>query len=156
MRVAAVLAVAASLLAAGPARAEIASYALVQDDGTLKISGRTVRLFGILIPETGQHCDARLRPTRCRPRAVSQLEFRIGPNFVRCEPVRRLRDGSVSAVCRVGSIHREGLDLAAWMLREGWAVATPEAPLEYHVLEDVARTRERGIWGFQADSIRRP
>ena len=78
-----------------------------------------MRLFGILIPQTGRLCETRRSPARCRPRAVSQLEFRIGPNVVRCDPVNRLRDGSVTAVCRVGSIHREGLDLGAWMIRQG-------------------------------------
>jgi len=44
-------------------------------------------------------------------------------------------------------------DLAAELLRHGWAVALPGAPFEYVTLERIARAHNRGIWGFQVDSI---
>ena len=69
------LAVLVALLARPRAQAATnGSYALVQDDGTLKVSGRIVRLFGIHIPETGRFFD-----TRRSPRVVSIASLWMGP-----------------------------------------------------------------------------
>ena len=40
----------ALLLGINSAVADIGARAIVQDDGTLKINGKTVRLYGVLIP----------------------------------------------------------------------------------------------------------
>ncbi len=136
-------------LVAGPAAADIGARAFVQDDGTLKVHGKTVRLHGIYIPTHGYTCRTNILPRRCAPRAVLQLDFKVH-GFVYCDERQRLRDGSVSAVCRTGQ-DRE--DLAAWLLSRGWAVALPGAPLEYTTLEHFAEANRRGFWGFQADSI---
>ncbi len=140
----------ALLLAISSATADIGARAIVQDDGTLKVNGKIVRLYGIYIPTFGRTCRTSIRPPRCAPRAVLQLDFKVH-GFVYCEEVQRFADRSVSAVCRVGQ-KRE--DLAAWLLSHGWAVALPGAPFEYVTLERFAESNRRGFWGFQADSIR--
>lgn len=135
--------------------APVGRPALVQKDGTLKVGGQIIRLYGIYLPPTARICRSFLQPTRCAARAVLALERKI-QGFVFCDPVGRYADGSVSAVCHVRSrsaTHGPYDDLAAFLLREGWAVARPEAPFEYTVLERIAQAQERGIWGFQADSI---
>jgi endonuclease YncB( thermonuclease family) len=137
------------------ASAETPRLAFVQADGTLKIGQRIVRLHGVHIPPSNRICRSNLRPVRCASRAALQLDFRVD-RFVTCERVAKLRDGSESAVCRVrddGDALGPLVDLAAWMLYHGWAVATPGAPFEYLTLERIARAQGRGIWGFQADSI---
>ena len=143
------LALAVALGAEGKpaAAAAVTGYALVQQDGSLRIAGRTVRLFGIYIPPTNRQCRTFIRPVKCAPRAVLELDFQLR-GFARCERVRRNADASIDAVCRI-----KGTDLAAWMLQHGWAVALPEAPFEYVTLERIARAQERGIWGFQVDAI---
>lgn len=141
---------------ARPASADIESYAIVQSDGSLRIQGRTVRLVGIYIPPTGQTFQTSVRPVRCGSRAVLALEFKIR-GFVKCEVWSRYTDGSIDAVCRVrgqGSVLSPREDLGAWLIKQGWAVALPDAPIEYAVFEKIARTHRRGIWGFQADSVR--
>lgn len=145
----------AACLACGAAAARtIESYATVRDDATLEVSNKHIRLHGIHVPETGQTCRTHIQPPRCSPRAALALDFKI-QGFVHCVEKVRYTDGSIGAVCRVGrTYHWEGEDLGAYLLREGWAVATPDAPFEYKVLEDIARTRGRGVWGFQVDSIR--
>lgn len=144
----------AAALWAAPAAADAGQLAFVQDDATLRVAGRTVRLYGIHIPETSNFCRGGLQPVRCASRAALALDFRI-QGFVYCDPVTRRADGSLDAVCRVdgrgGRNRRE--DLAAYLLRHGWAVALPGAPIEYVTLERIARAHGRGIWGFQADSI---
>jgi len=142
---------------AAPAQAlpkSIKSYARIQDDASLVISGHVIRLHGIYIPATERSCMTWNNPTRCADRAVLQLEFKI-QGFVECLPVSRLDDGSLSATCYVNrSRFDPGEDLAAYLLRYGWAVALPDAPFEYHALEEIARHNGFGIWGFRVDTIR--
>ena len=132
------------------------SQAFVLSDGTLKIRQQIVRLHGIYIPPTNRICRDSIRPARCASRAVLALDFRVD-RFVTCDTLFRNRDGSVNAYCSVrdsGAQLGPDVDLGAWMLHQGWAVATPDAPFEYHTLERIARTQRRGIWGFQVDSLR--
>lgn len=121
---------------------DIVSYAIVQDDGSLKVSRKKIWLDGIYIPLTDRTCRTYIQPIRCGPRAVLALDFKIGPYFVNCEVKSENPDGSINAVCKV-----KGEDLAAWMLSQGWAVARPDAPFEYAVLEKIACHQGRGIWG---------
>lgn len=134
---------------------EIVSYAIVQDDATLKVQGKRIRLFGVYPVDLRRFCDDTFRPARCQTRAAVALASKI-QGFVRCDPEVRYRDGTIGAFC---SVEGPGLldppvDLGAYLIREGWAVALPQAPFEYHTLEKIARVNRRGVWGFQADSIR--
>ena len=134
-----------------PAR-ELHSYALVEDDGSLLIEGKRVHLYGIHLPETGRHCRGNIRPVRCGSRAVLALEFRI-QGFVHCYPQTRNSDRSLNGICYVErGPFDQGEDLAAYLLTQGWALALPYAPFEYHALERIARHNDRGIWGFTVDS----
>jgi endonuclease YncB( thermonuclease family) len=141
---------------AQPASAdEFRSYANVQDDGTLLVQGKLVRLYGIYIPQQGQFCEQQLRPTRCGTRAAVALEFKI-QGFVTCREMGFYDDGSVSAICwtRRGSFD-EGEDLGAYLVTQGLALAGPDAPFEYRALERIAEANGVGVWGFQADSFSR-
>ena len=125
---------------------EISSYAFVQDDGSLRVSGRTVRLFGIYIPPTAQTCRRFERPVVCAPQAALALDFKIGADFVHCTPQSRNDDGSITALCTAG-----GYDLSAYLLERGWALALPDAPFEYTALEKIASQRGLGVWGFAVE-----
>ena len=132
---------------------DLHSYALVNDDGTLQVRSRTVHLYGIYIPETSYNCQTFIRPVQCGQRAVLALKFKI-QGFVRCEEKSVNNDRSINAVCRVGvSSFSEGEDLAAYLLRQGWAVALPDAPFEYQVLERIARKHSVGVWGIPVDNL---
>lgn len=142
---------AAGILALCNAQAgEITSYALVGEDGTLHVANHTIRLFGIHIPVVDPTCNTYIRPILCKPRAVLQLEAKIGSSFVRCETLGHESDGALTARCSV-----DGEDLAGWMLQYGWAFALPYAPFEYIALERIARSRGLGFWGMPVDDIRR-
>jgi len=149
----AVLLFAAVFLPARPAAAaEVVSYALVQPDAALKVSGKIFQLYGLYIPPSGQVCERHIRPTRCGSRAAVALESKI-QGFVACRPVRRNPDRSYAAFCRT---RFEGEDLGSYLIQEGWALALPHAPFAYHALERIARQHGRGVWGFQVDSITNP
>ena len=137
-----------------PANAAITSYAIVQEDGSLRVRGKIIYLFGIYIPDTGRHCRFTFRPPTCGSRAAVALQQRI-QGFVSCHRTARYRDGSLEAVCYAnGSRRRGGIDLGVWLIRRGWALAAPYAPFEYHAAEKIARSRGKGLWGFSADSVR--
>ena len=130
-------------------------YALVEDDGSLLVERRHVHLYGIYIPDTGRQCRTTIRPVRCASRAALALEFKI-QGFVRCFVQDKNPDRSVNAICYLGrSSFSDGLDLAAYLIEHGWAVALPDAPFEYHAMEKIARHNSRGVWGFSVDSIQR-
>jgi endonuclease YncB( thermonuclease family) len=135
----------------------IRSYALVQEDATLRVQGKTIRLYGLYIPPTERGCVTVLRPPRCGSRAKRALELKI-QGFVECLPQQLYGDGSIGAICYVeeGSILDPPVDLGAWLIEQGFAVAGPDAPFEYAVLEDIARANGRGVWGFQVDNVFRP
>ena len=126
---------------------EFSGLASVAEDGSLRIRQRNVRLWGIYLPRTAEDCLAHTRPPRCGPRAALLLEQRIA-GFVRCLERGHAEDGTLLATCRTDySAFDEGIDLAAWLLQQGWAVARPEAPFEYQVLERIARRNGLGLWG---------
>ena len=140
----------------GPAAAaDIVSYAIVQNDATLRVRGKTIRLYGVYIADTRPFCDRTFGPARCKTRAAVALESRI-QGFVRCAPQVQYRDRSIGAYCSVdgGSATTPPIDLGGYLIREGWAVALPEAPFAYHTYQEIAKVNRRGVWGFQADSIR--
>jgi len=127
---------------------DISSYAFVNDDGTLRIRGRKIHLFGIYIPPTNTICRSFTRPVECAPRAALALDFKIGADFVRCDIKGKNADASLVAVCRAN-----GEDLAAYLLQRGWAAALPKAPPEYAILERIARSRGLGVWGIPVDNV---
>ena len=126
---------------------EISSYAFINEDATLRIKRKTIHLYGIHIPKTGKHCNTNLSPPVCGSRAALALEFKI-QSFVRCEIMEENTDGSFVGWCRVNaSSFSEGDDLSAYLLERGWAVALPDAPVEYQALEKLAREVNAGFWG---------
>ncbi|HET6469871.1 MAG TPA: hypothetical protein VFG43_15975 [Geminicoccaceae bacterium] len=146
------------LLATAPAGATgpvLDGPALVGDDGTLRVAGRTVRLYGIWIPQFERTCRTIIVPTRCAPKAVLALDDKV-TGFVHCREVQRLPDGSVEAFCtlRPRRLFDEREDLGAWMVRNGLAFARPDAPAEYALLQRLAESRELGFWGPNIFNLR--
>ena len=147
--------VVALLLCARPSAAEFSSYAIVHDDASLVIQNKVVRLFGVYIPDPRRFCDTQLRPAFCGNRAATALNFTI-QGFVTCQEMGiTYDDGSISAICWTKrSNFSEATDLGAYLIREGLALAGPDAPFEYQALERIAQTNGLGVWGFQADQFR--
>ena len=65
--------------------------AIVQDDGSLRVDGETVYLYGVYIPQYQRTCTTSINPTRCGRLAVLVLDNLVD-GFVRCEVVRQGRD----------------------------------------------------------------
>lgn len=134
---------------------EISSSAQVNDDGSLRIKGKTIQLYGIHVPRTDRSCANYRLPPVCSSRAALALDFKID-GFVRCDIVGETDEGELIGHCRVNySKFNEGDDLSAYLLEKGWAVALPDAPFEYQTLEKIAQSRQFGVWGIPVDRIKR-
>jgi len=145
-----------AIVAVDAAARELVGHAIVRSDGSLLIRNQVVHLFGIFIPSTERQCRTWMDPVRCDDRAVLALDFKVR-GFIHCAPELEHADGSLSAVCYVDRTRFDaGEDLAAYLIRRGWALARPEAPFEYQALERIAQQQGVGVWGLRVDSISEP
>ena len=120
----------------------MAGRASVVDGDTIAMQGQRIRFEGIDAPERSQTCrDGGGERYDCGHSATRALAQKIAGETVDCEPHGWDRYGRILAVCRAGDV-----DLNAWMVREGWAVAYLRYSLSYVPAEIEARFARRGIW----------
>jgi endonuclease YncB( thermonuclease family) len=138
-----ILGVLVAVFIAVPAAAQspVVGVASVIDGDTLEIHGKRIRLHGIDAPESGQFCENDGKQYRCGRQAALALSDKIGRAIVRCEQRDIDRYKRIVAVCRLGDI-----DLNAWMVREGWAIAYRQYSRDHVADESAARTAKAGIW----------
>lgn len=127
---------------AGCAQGEtISGQAVVTDGDTIGIHGEKIRLVGIDAPESRQSCVADGKEYRCGKVAAFALAARIGRAVVTCEGKERDRYRRLLAVCSAG-----GVDLNAWLVEQGLAVAYRKYSTIYVPQEEAARAARRGLW----------
>jgi endonuclease YncB( thermonuclease family) len=123
-------------------RAPIAGPAWVVDGDSIRISGVSIRLEGIDAPEWDQSCrDSAGRSWLCGRAATNQLRERTRGQALTCLPRARDRYARVVATCSLA----DGTDLNAWMVRQGWAIASGFSNI-YRSEEAEAKAHQRGIW----------
>ena len=120
---------------------DIAGVASVIDGDTLEIRGQRIRLHGIDAPESRQSCERDGRQYRCGQKAALALADKIGRATVRCEQRDIDRYKRIIAVCSLGNV-----DLNAWMVRQGWAIAYRQYSRNYVDDESAAQAEKAGIW----------
>ena len=121
---------------------DIVGRASVVDGDTIAMQGQRIRFDGIDAPERMQTCgDDSGRRYDCGYNATRALAQKIAGETVNCEQRGTDRYGRIVGICRVGDV-----DLNAWMVREGWAVAYLRYSLSYLPAEIEARLARRGIW----------
>jgi endonuclease YncB( thermonuclease family) len=141
--------------AASPAAARVLDgLAIVQANGSLRVQGETVYLYGVYLPQFERTCTTFVRPPRCGAPSVLVLE-RLVEGFVQCRIVRA-GGGSQQGVCtqRGRDLFGPREDIAATLVRQGWALAAEDSPPEYRALESLAKSREVGLWGPKILNLR--
>jgi len=119
-----------------------AGQASVIDGDTIEIHGERIRLAGIDAPESRQLCvGADLKQYRCGKTAAFALADRIGRSMVACKGEERDRYGRLIATCSAA-----GINLNAWMVEQGLAVAYRRYSNAYANQEGAARAARRGLW----------
>jgi hypothetical protein len=128
--------------------------AIVQADGSLRVAGETVFLWGVYLPRLQRTCSTITRPPRCGAPSILVLDDLVD-GFVRCEVVREGRN-AVQAVCtqRGRDLFGPREDIAADLIQRGWALAADDAPPQYRALEALAKSREAGLWGPKILNLR--
>jgi endonuclease YncB( thermonuclease family) len=120
----------------------VGSVVRVADGDSIEIAGMRMRLEGIDAPELDQTCtDGNGRSWPCGRTARRELRDHIGDRELKCSSGPSDRFRRVLAVCFLP----DGSNVNAWMVRQGWAVASGFAGT-YRVEEDEAKAAKRGIW----------
>ncbi len=120
---------------------DIMGRASVIDGDTIELRGQRVRLHGIDAPEAGQSCSkVDGTPWPCGQQAALALSDFLGTRSVQCVTIGTSYDRLV-AVCEV-----DGVDVSAWLAREGWAIASVRYSHAYVDEEQAAKQAKRHIW----------
>ena len=122
----------------------LSGIAKVIDGDTVKISGIRIRLFGIDSPEKGQICRKSDGEYNCGKQATAALSKKIFGSKIYCFKKDIDRYGRIVGICRLNEI-----DLNAWMVRGGWALAYRRYTNKYTEEENLARNAKVGIWQGQ-------
>ncbi len=136
-----------ALAAATPALADpIAGRASVIDGDTIEIHGTRIRISGIDAPESRQTCKSKENgeDVRCGQRAAFWLSDQLAAHVVTCSQDGEDRYHRVLAHCEVA-----GQDVAAEMVRAGWALAFVRYSREYEPQEVEARSSGSGLWAYE-------
>jgi hypothetical protein len=118
------------------------------DGDTLKLSGQTVRLYGIDAPEQGQHCGGANAPVwACGAWTTAEVKARYDGRMMLCQIDGQDRYGRSLGRCQV-----DGDDLGAALVSAGLAFAYRAYSDAYVAAEDSARARRAGLHAAQVQS----
>lgn len=121
--------------------APVTGRASVIDADTIEMRDTRFRLFGIDAVEARQLCHREGKAWPCGRRAAFALSDHLGQRPVTCVPTGKKSWERLVARCFLA-----GKDIAAWLVREGWAVASPKHSADYLEMEAEARRLSKGIW----------
>ena len=115
---------------------------LVIDAGSFRTKQLTIRLAGIDAPGPAETCPSRLGGTwPCGMRARTALRGLVRRHAVTCQDMQDTPAGVVLATCR-----KQDIDLAVWMVAQGWARPGEGAGEDLLASAQAAREARRGIW----------
>ncbi|HKY19644.1 MAG TPA: thermonuclease family protein [Vicinamibacterales bacterium] len=123
----------------------IVGRAAVIDGDTVEIGTRRVRLFGVDALELGQVCDYKGRKWQCGYRAARDLAKWLGQATIVCRRRANSNDRAVAS-CTKGVV-----DVAGWIVTNGFAVAEPRHSKSYLSEQERARASRAGMWASSFD-----
>ncbi|HTP83386.1 MAG TPA: thermonuclease family protein [Alphaproteobacteria bacterium] len=138
------------IVAARAAAAELNGPAQVVDGNRIAIGGNVVRLFGIDAPDEDQMCERRGAAWRCGQDAGWALAERLERHWVLCEIRTDAPADASEPVPAVCYLEGRQIDVNAWMVVQGWALADPGAAV-YAAEQQTAERAGRGLWAGKFD-----
>ena len=129
-----------ALVLAIPASTQAGDVTVIDGD-TLDIGGTRIRLHGIDAPESGQTCADGPYRWSCGQHATQALSNLIANRGVVCRSKGRDSYGRTIGACRAGAI-----DINAWMVRQGLALAYERYSRDYVEQQRAARASGNGMW----------
>jgi len=137
------LALAALILAAPAAAADLTGPAQAKDGDGLFVQGKEIRLAGIDAPEWSQACA---RPGQ-RKWMAGREATAVLSSLLAAAPIACVDTGARSYRRIVAVCYRNGEDIGLVMVRLGWAFDAPEySHGRYAAAQAQARQAGRGIW----------
>jgi len=141
----AALALAAASLMSAPALAAdtVSGPATLVDADVIMIGKQRVILWGIDAPERSQYCLIDDKKWGCYESATRVLDDILKTGDVTCELIDGKPDpfGRRSGVCKVGDT-----DVAAEMVKQGYALAYTKESEDYSALQKEAEAAKVGLW----------
>ncbi|MCL2076320.1 MAG: thermonuclease family protein [Betaproteobacteria bacterium] len=122
-------------------QADVMQQINIVDGDTLDVDGRRIRLYGIDAPEKGQPCTKNGESFDCGEASKQHLAYLLTGERLTCNERSKDRWGRSVAICMT-----KAGDIAALMVRHGWAVAYREYSKDYVQDEEFARVNELGLW----------
>lgn len=113
----------------------------ISDGDSLRLGDVRIRLNAIDAPESDQTCTRDNRPWRCGEAATQALRSLVGSSPVTCATTGTDRYGRTLAGCHVRDV-----DIQAWMVRNGWAVAYTRYSSDYVPQQAEAQRERLGMW----------
>ena len=111
--------------------------------GLIEIDGERHALFGVDAPSVNQTCrNANSGLWACGTDARKAVATFVQDRDVACTPItRKLADAPAMSRCLV-----DGVDLNAWVVSNGWAVADTAVDDRLVAAQGDARSRKAGLW----------
>lgn len=126
---------------------DVQGRATVLSGDTVRLGDKTIKLTGIEAPDKAQSCSrSGNRRWKCGEAATDALRDKIRSRSVTCQPEGSDAGGRISARCTAG-----GEDVAAAMVREGYAFSSGGLFARYGSQESEARQKKAGLWAGEAE-----
>lgn len=135
-----------ALASSEPPPTTIGSGMAVEGD-VLSVNGAIVRLWGVDAPDVGQTCKTRRsKEYDCFTFSKNALNNIVREKQIICYIKGQDRNGQKIGICAVN-----GYDVAALMVRAGWALSYDGLSTQYASLMGNAQAKERGLWGGRVE-----
>lgn len=130
------------------ARFKFVGKARLSDGDSLRLKGEAmrVRLSGIDSPELTQECRKNQQGWECGQAAKQALQQRIDGGEVSCMGDEKDIYERLLATCYLTMKDGEYLDLNAWQVKNGWAIAYVYYSKRYVNEQAYAKKQKLGIW----------
>lgn len=124
----------------------ISGIAHAVDGDSLEVGSTEVRLHGIDAPEYRQTCQVNYSAWTCGADAAKALRTLIDNRLITCIPRDRDVYGRTVANCMIGD-----RDIAAEIVRQGYAVVLDSGQADYAAVEARAKVAKVGVWASTFD-----